>query len=46
MLSEVPSKCGVRRRTEHHELESQTNRHEKPREGRPRQQSRREDGFR
>jgi len=45
MLSEVQSKCGVRGRTEHHELESTTNRNENPKEGRPRPQRRREDGL-
>ena len=45
MLSEVQSKCGVRGRTEHHELESTTNRNENPKEGRPRPQGRRADGL-
>jgi len=47
MLSEVQGKCGVRGRTERHELESTTNRNENPKEpeGRPRPQERREDGL-
>ena len=45
MLSEVQGKCGVRGRTERHELESTTNRNENPKEERPRHQERREDGL-
>jgi len=42
MLSEVQSKCEVRGRTEHQELESTTNRNENLKEGR---QGRRVDGL-
>jgi len=45
MLSEVQSKCGVRGRTEHHELESTTNWNENSKEGRPWPQGRRVDGL-
>jgi len=40
MLSEVQSKCGVRGRTKHLELESTTNRNKNPKEGRPRPEER------
>jgi len=45
MLSKMQSQCGVRGRTEHHELESMTNSNKNPKQGRARLQKRREEGF-